>query len=82
MSQEGSMSASQFLLLVAAESLKVGGTVRVVASARNADEAKDKLEALDASVLGRVAVVEVKQLYERRPTVQSIPSDAPLLEHD
>lgn len=76
------MAAKQFLLLIAAESLKVGGTVRVVASARTEDEAKDKLESLDPSVLGRVAVVEVKQLYERRPTVRSIPSDAPLLEGD
>ncbi len=76
------MAASQFLLLTAAEGLKLGGTVRVVASAASEDEAKDKLERLDPSVLGRVALVEVKQLYERRPAVQSIPSEAPLLEGD
>jgi hypothetical protein len=76
------MAVSQFLLLTAAEGLKVGGTVRVVAAAGTEDEAKDKLEGLDASVLGRIAVAEVKQLYERRPAVQNIPSDAPLLEGD
>jgi hypothetical protein len=74
------MAASQFLLVTAAEGVKVGGTVRVVASADTEDEAKEKLEGLDPSVLGRVAVVEVKQLYERRPAVQNVPSDAPLLE--
>jgi 16S rRNA G1207 methylase RsmC len=76
------MAVSQFLLLTAAEGLKAGGTLRVVAAAGTEDEAKDKLESLDASVLGRIAVVEVKQLYERRPAVQNIPSDAPLLEGD
>jgi 16S rRNA G1207 methylase RsmC len=76
------MAVSQFLLLTAAEGLKVGGTLRVVASAATEDEAKDKLDGLDASVLGRVAVIEVRQVFERRPAVQNLPSDAPLLEGD
>jgi hypothetical protein len=74
------MAVSQFLLVTGAEGLKVGGNLRVVATAGTEDEAKNKLEGLDASILGRVAVVEVKQVYERRPAVQNVPSDTPLLE--
>jgi len=74
------MAKSQFLLLSAAEGLKIGGNMRVLASAGNEDEAQNKLEELDSSVLNRVAVVEVKQLYERRPTVQNVLSESPLIE--
>ena len=74
------MAKSQFLLLSASEGLKIGGNMRVLASAGNEDEAQNKLEGLDTSVLNRVAVVEVKQLYERRPTVQNVPSESPLIE--
>jgi hypothetical protein len=76
------MAESQFLLLALAEGLKIGGNLRAVASAGTDDEAQNNLEGLDPSVLNRLAVVEVKQLYERRPTAQNVPSKSPLLEGD
>jgi len=76
------MAKSEFLLLSIGEGARVGGTVRVVASAVSEEDAQSKLEQLEASVLGRVAVVEVKQLYERQPAVQNIPSDNPLFESE
>ncbi len=66
---------SQFLLLSFAEGLKAGGSARVVAASATEDAARERLEALDASVVGRIAVVEVKQVFERKPAVQSLPVD-------
>lgn len=76
------MADAQFLLLSVADGLKIGGTVRVVGSADSESEASSKLAALDASILGRIAIVEVKELFERRPAVQNVPSDAPILKGD
>ena len=72
------MAAAQFLLLTVPEGLKTGGALRVSASAETEEAARQKLETLDASILGRVAVVEVKQVYERRPAVQNLPTDTSL----
>jgi hypothetical protein len=72
------MATSEFLLLSFGENARVGGTVRVVAVASSEDAAKTELEGLDPSVLGHIALVEVKQHYERRPAVQSVPRDTPL----
>lgn len=72
------MAASQFLLLGLGEGARIGGNVRVLAVASGESEATAKLDELDASVLGHIAVVEVKEHYERRPAVQSTPSEGPL----
>jgi hypothetical protein len=72
------MSASEFLLLNIGESARVGGTVRVVGVAASEQGAHEALEGLDPSVLGRIALVEVKQHFERRPAVQSIPVAGPI----
>jgi hypothetical protein len=74
------MAGAKFLLLSLGESARIGGTVRVVAAATSEDEAKSKLEGLDPGVLGHIAVVELKQHFERRPTVQSFPSTSALFE--
>jgi len=74
------MAAAQFLLLALPDGLKIGGTVRVMAAAVTAEDAKDRLENLDPSVLGRIAVVEISQVFERRPAVQNLPSTTPLLD--
>jgi hypothetical protein len=74
------MAAAKFLLLSLGESARIGGTVRVVAGAASEDEAKTKLDALDPAVLGHIAIVEVKQHFERRPTVQNFPSTSPLFD--
>jgi hypothetical protein len=70
--------ASQFLLLGLGEGARIGGNVRVLAAAADESEATAKLDELDSSVLGHIAVVEVKQHYERRPAVRSTPSEDPL----
>lgn len=72
------MTASQFLLLGLGENARIGGNVRVLAVAANEQEATAKLDELDPSALGHIAVVEVKQHYERRPAVQSTPTEEPL----
>lgn len=76
------MAASEFLLLSFGESARIGGTVRVVGVTGSEETGKTELDALDPSVLGHLALVEVKQHYERRPAVQSIPSDARLFDKD
>jgi hypothetical protein len=76
------MAAAQFLLLSVPEGLKTGGTVRVTGAAATEGGAQQELENLDSSILGRVAVVEVKQVYERRPAVQNLPIDTSLIDTD
>lgn len=76
------MAASQFLLLGLGESARVGGNVRVLAVAAAEAEAAVKLQELDPSVLGHIALVEVKQHFERRPAVQSTPSEDPLFANE
>jgi hypothetical protein len=72
------MADSQFLILGLGENARIGGNVRVLAVAAAEPEATAKLDELDPSVLGHIAVVEVKQHYDRRPAVQSTPSEDPL----
>lgn len=72
------MASSEFLLLGLGDNARIGGNVRVLAAAASEPEATKKLDELDSSVLGHIALVEVKQHYERRPAVQSAPSDDPL----
>jgi hypothetical protein len=69
---------SQFLLLGLGDGSRLGGNVRVLAIASTEAEVTKKLDELDPAVLGHIAVVEVKEHYERRPTVQSTPSNNPL----
>ena len=72
------MADNQFLLLGFGDGSRIGGNVRVLAIASTEAEATKKLDELDPAVVGHIAVVEVKEHYERRPTVQSTPSDTPL----
>jgi hypothetical protein len=44
--------------------------LRIVSTFKAAEKA---IEDLDSSTLGRVAIVERKALYERRPAVESVP---------
>jgi len=76
------MADSQFLLLGLGESARVGGNVRVLAVASAEAEATKQLDDLDSSVLGHIAVVEVKQHLERRPAVQSTAVDEPLFANE
>jgi hypothetical protein len=73
-------SKAQFLLLGIGEKARIGGNVRVLETAADEQEAEDKLDGLDPSVLGLIVLVEVKQQYERRPTVQSTPTESPLFD--
>jgi hypothetical protein len=76
------MAEPQFVLLSLGDNARVGGTVRVVGVAVSEDAGKAQLDALDPSVLGHIALVEVKQHFERRPTVQSVAIDKPLFADD
>jgi hypothetical protein len=76
------MGTDAFMVLGFGDTARIGGNVRVLAVAEDEPAAKAKLDELDSSVVGHIAVVEVKQHYERRPTVQSTPSDAPLFPSD
>lgn len=73
------MAAQQFLLLSFTEGMMAGGSARVVAASASEDAARTRLEGLDSSVMGRVAVVEVKQVFDRRPAVQNLPVDDPVI---
>lgn len=72
------MAASQFLLLGLGDNARIGGNVRVLAQADKEADAVARLDELDATVIGHIAVVEVKGHFERRPAVQSTPSEEPL----
>lgn len=70
----------QFLLLALGDNPRTGGSVRVAAVASSEKDGATALDGLDPSVLGHIALVEVKQHFERRPTVLSTPSDSPLFD--
>jgi hypothetical protein len=76
------MAASQFLLLGLGEAARIGGNVRVLAIADDEAKATEKLDELEPAVLGHIALVEVKQHYERRPAVQSTRSEDPLFANE
>lgn len=71
--------AQQFLLLSFTEGMKAGGSARVVAASPTEDAARTRLDGLDSSVMGRIAVVEVKQVFDRKPAVQNLPVDEPVI---
>lgn len=76
------MATSQFLLVGLGDTARVGGNVRVLAVAGGEAEAVAKLDELDPSILGTVAVVEVKAHYERRPAVLNTPTEKPLFTNE
>ena len=72
------MPSSQFLLIGLGEAGRIGGNVRLLGVADSEADATTRLDDLDPGVLGLIAVVEVKQQFERRPTVQSTPTEKAL----
>jgi hypothetical protein len=74
------MPEPRFLLLSVPDAAKLGGTLRLLGAANSEEEIGQRLEKLDASVMGRIAVVEVKTLYQRRPAVENIPVETPLFD--
>lgn len=71
--------ASEFLVVALPERAEPGATFRLLGSAKSASEAEKIVGALDASVLGRVAILERRSLFQRRPAVESVSLSEPIV---
>jgi len=73
------MPVTQFLILLVPEAVKTGSMLRLLATAKSDADAQQHLQNLDSSVTGRVAIVEVKSVYDRRPAIQNIQVEVPVV---
>jgi hypothetical protein len=71
------MANAQFLILMVPDPVKSGSMLRLLGTAKSDADAQQRLQNLDSSVTGRVAIVEVKSVYDRRPAIQNIPVEDP-----
>lgn len=72
----------EFLILWIRDSVRVAGSVKVVGVATSEAEAEGRLTELDAATTGRVAIVEVKKVFDRQPTIESVPVEVRLIDAD
>lgn len=68
----------EFLLVSLPETVEPGTNLRLLAIAPTAAAAEKAVTELGAGTLGRVAVLERKSLFSRRPAVESIEIDDPI----
>jgi hypothetical protein len=70
----------EFLILWIRDSVRIGGSIKVVGVAATEAEAESKLKELDSTTTGRVAIAEIKKVFDRQPTIESVPVDARLVD--
>jgi hypothetical protein len=71
--------AVEFLVVSLPDNVAAGSTLRLLGAYKSRANAEKGLTELDPSVLGRVAVLERKALYSRRPAVESVPLEEPII---
>ncbi|HEX9864310.1 MAG TPA: hypothetical protein VGC03_05020 [Acidimicrobiia bacterium] len=64
---------NEFFVVSIPEPAAPGASLRLLRIVSTFKAAEKAIEDLDSSTLGRVAIVERKALYERRPAVESVP---------
>lgn len=70
---------TEFLIVSLPEAAKVGAGMRLLGAAKTQKQAEEQVAGLDPGTLGRVAILKRVGLYDRRPAVESIVIDDPLL---
>jgi|SRR5688572_4366493 len=67
---------TEFLTVAMGEDLRVGSSIRIIGVSESEQEAKKSLESLTEGGTGRVAILEKKGVFERRPAVVVTPLKA------
>jgi hypothetical protein len=68
-------SESEFLVVAVPDAVEPGTNLRLLTTASTMQAAEKALSELGAGTLGRVAILERKALYARRPAVENIAID-------
>ena len=71
MPDEKAVQPKEFLVVSVPDDAQVGASLRLLAIGKTLIAAEKEVEMLDPGTLGRVAVLERKSLYIRRPAVES-----------
>ena len=65
-------STIEFLIVSVPEKAEVGATFRLLGVKKSLSAAENSVSKLGSGTLGRVAVLELKALFVRRPAVENI----------
>lgn len=68
----------EFLIVALPDNASVGATLRLLGFRQSLSAAEKAIAELDAGTLGRVAVLERKVLYVRRPAVENVAVAEPI----
>ena len=68
----------EFLVVTLPDDAKAGASLRLLAIGKTLNDADSQVEKLDPSALGRVAILERRKLYVRRPAVESVELTDPI----
>lgn len=71
-------AAKEFLVVALPDTVEPGTNLRLLAIDSSLKAAESTVAGLGAGALGRVAVLERKALYARRPAVESIEIEEPI----
>ena len=71
MPDEATTSAREFLVVAVPERAEAGATLRLLGVAETQGAAEKLVAGLDPGTLGRVAVLERKGLFVRKPAVET-----------
>ncbi len=69
----------EFLIIAVPDSVSPGTNLRLVAVAENEEAARAAIDSLGGGTLGRIALLRRVAVFNRRPTVESVEVDEPLL---
>lgn len=75
---EAKPTQKEFLVVSLPDDAKPGATLRLLSIAGTQNAAEKKVNELDPGTLGRVAVLERKTLYVRRPAVENVQLSDPI----
>ncbi len=71
--------SGEFLVVALPARLEAGSMLQVIGLAPTIEEATQQVESLDATVLGRVAILEKRKLFIREQSIVSIETDDPIV---
>ena len=70
---------TEFLVVSIPDKVEPGTTLRVISVLGSLVAAKKAVTEAPSGVTGRVAVLQRRALYDRRPTIESIELEAPIV---
>jgi hypothetical protein len=79
MPEKADRATREFLVVGIPENAEPGTNLRLLAVASTAAAAEQAVRELGAGTLGLVAILERKALYARRPAVENVEVDTPIM---